>query len=153
MGDKMSENVINGINEGFKVNLGKEAAMELEDSYESIIFLFYNDNLVMMFDSKKKIWKFPSGEKEKHESALECAIRETFEKTGAILENAFPVGYYNTIKDEVVFKTAIYFGKVERFETRPEWCEAELVKLFDKLPQDVQDSKIYSIILDYIKSR
>lgn len=148
----MSENVENGTNVDFEVKLWNEASIKLEDSYESIIFLFYNDNLVMMFDSKRKVWKFPSGQKGKHESALECAIRETFEKTGAILENAFPLGYYIIMKDDIIYKTAIYLGKIERFETRPEWCEAELVKIFDKLPQDVLDDKIYNLVLEYIKS-
>lgn len=148
----MSENVENGTNVDFEVKLGNEASLKLEDSNESIIFLFYNDNLVMMFDSKRKVWKFPSGQKGKHENTLECAIRETFEKTGAILENAFPLGYYIIIKDDTPYKTAIYFGKVERFETRPEWCEAELVKIFDELPQDILDDKIYNLVLEYIKS-
>lgn len=152
MGDEMSENKTNGTNIEFEVKLGYKATLALEDLNESIIFLFYNNNLVMFFDSKKKVWKFPHGQKGKHENSLECVVRETFEKTGAILEDVLPIGYFMVNKGENIIKTAIYLGRVERFETRPEWSEAELVKLFDELPQDVLEYKIYNRILNYIKS-
>lgn len=149
----MSENMkINDIDGNVEVLLGEEAFLKLEDSYECIIFLFYNDNLVMTFDSKRKVWKFPSGQKGKHETTIECVTREAFEKTGAILENVFPIGYYIATKDNIMLKTAVFGGITSRFETRPEWCEADLVKLFDELPYDVSANKIYNMVLNYIKS-
>lgn len=150
----MSENVVvNGTDEDVEIYFKNEVISELEDLDESIIFIFYNDNLVMIFDSKKKVWEFPSGKKENNEATLECIKREAFEKAGAILESAFPIGFYTTMRDTDIIKRAIYFGKAVSFETRPEWCEAELVKLFDELPQDVSDKNIYSVVLDYIKSK
>lgn len=150
----MSDNVISGGTDENAVFYSKnEYVSEFKDLEESIIFIFYNDNLVMTFDSKKKVWEFPSGKKENNETMLECIYRLAFEKTGAILENALLIGYYATLKDSAILEKAIYFGKATRFETRPEWSEADLVKLFDELPQDAADKKIYSTILDYIKSK
>lgn len=148
----MNENVIDGGTEEEVVFYNKdEEISELEGIEENIIFIFYNDNLVMTFDSKKKVWEFPSGKKENNETMLECIYRVAFEKTGAILESAFPIGCYATLKDSAIVEKAIFFGKATRFETRPEWSEADLVKLFDELPQETADKIMYSTILDYIK--
>ncbi len=149
----VSEMTIDNIGEDIEVKLGNEESLQIEDSNESIVFLYYNDNLVMIFDSKRKAWAFPSGQREKGETTLECAIRETFEKAGAVLENAIPIGYYFIVKNNITFKTAIFFGKIRRFETRPEWSEADLVKLFDNLPQEILDNKIYNMVIDYIRTK
>ncbi len=149
----VGEITIDNIGEDIEVNLGNEESLDIEDSNESIVFLYYSNNLVMIFDSKRKVWAFPSGQREKEETTLECAIRETFEKTGAVLESVIPIGYYLVIKNNIISKTAIFFGKVRRFETRPEWSEADLVKLFDKPPKEVLDNKIYNMVLDYIRTK
>ncbi len=150
----MSGNVIvSGTDEGALIHFGNENILELEDLEESVIFIFYNNNLVMIFDSKKKTWKIPSGKKEKDETMLECMHREAFEKTGAILEDTSLIGYYTILRDTIAANKGIYFGKATRFETRTEWREADLVKLFDELPQDVEDKRIYSMVLEHIKSK
>jgi len=148
----MSENVVaNGLDEDYEIHFNIEKISEIENLDENVVFIFYNDNLVMIFDSKKKAWELPSGKKEGNETHLECIKREAFKKTGAILESAFPIGYYINRKDKPIVKKAIYYGKATRFETRTDWGEADLVKLFDELPQELLERNIYSIILNYIR--
>lgn len=150
----MSESVVaNSFDEDYEIHFNIEEISDIEDLDENIVFIFYNDNLVMVFDSKKKVWEFPSGKKEENETHLECVKREAFKKTGAILESAFPIGYYIDKRDKPITKKAIYFGKAARFEPRNEWGEVDLVKLFDELPQELREKNIYSIILDYIRSQ
>lgn len=124
-----------------------ENISEFEDLEESSIFIFYNSNLVMIFDSKMKTWIVPSGKKEKKETMVDCITREAFAKTGAILENVSLIGYYTVLEGVAAIKKGIYFGKVNRFEPRPEWSEVDLVKLFDELPLEVKDKKMYKMVL------
>lgn len=148
----MSGNIMtNDTDEDALIYFENENVSEVEDLEEGSIFIFYNSNLVMIFDSKRKIWVIPSGKKEKNETMVECITRETFERTGAILEIVFLIGSYTVLEGITPVKKGIYFGKASRFEPRPEWCEADLVKLFDELPQEVEDKKMYEMVLDYIK--
>ncbi|TAH63873.1 MAG: NUDIX domain-containing protein [Gottschalkiaceae bacterium] len=149
----MSESIsVDGVNESIEIKLGEGPSLEIKDTHECVVFIFYNSNIVMVFNSKKKLWEFPTGFKKQNETILDCAIRESFEKTGAIVDNIFPIGYYTISKEDIIHKTSIYIGNVSTFETRPEWCEAELVKLFDELPYDKAANQIYEVVLNYINS-
>ncbi len=135
------------------IYLENESVSEIEDFEEGCIFIFYKSNLVMIYDSKRRTWIIPSRKNEKKENMVECITRDAFEKTGAILDQIFLIGYYTVSEGDTAVKKGIYFGKTNRFEPRPEWREADLVKLFDELPQEVEDKKMYKLVLDYIKSK
>lgn len=143
---------ISGTNGDIEVNLTPEAAKDLEDSSGSIVFPFYDDKFIMTFHSTRKSWEFPAGRREEGESPLECAIREAFEETGAILENVVPLGYYTVKTKKGKQKTAIYMSGVERFEPKPSWSETDLVKIFDEIPDNVSyEDDVYKIVLKHIE--
>ena len=122
------------------------------DYTEVVIIPFYKNNFIMTYHSKRKGWEFPKGTKEENENLLQCAVRTTFEGTGAILSNIKPIGYYTLNKDNIGYSTIIYYGDVAIFEPKPRWSETDLVKLFDELPQNVShDYELYKLILKNLK--
>ncbi|WP_425449645.1 NUDIX hydrolase [Dethiothermospora halolimnae] len=144
---------ITGVNGDIKIDFTSDGVKDLEDAHGSIVFTFYNGKYVMTYHNKRKGWEFPKGKREKGETPLECALRETLEETGAILASIEPLGYYNVTSDSGVFKTAIYKAEVDRFETKPRWSETDLVKLFDILPDNLSfKDDVYKITLEYIRS-
>lgn len=146
----MSDNTnMNRIN---KIEINKEASLNTNNSDRSIIFLFYNKNLVMIYNSIKKVWEFPLCKKKDNETIIECIERETYRQTGAIIKSIVSLGYFLENEDGLTKKTTIYLGDVHRFETRSEWSEGHLVKLFDELPENVLDNNLYELVLSYIKS-
>lgn len=143
---------ISGTNGDIEINLTPEAAKDLFDSSGSIVFPFYNDKFIMTFHSTRKSWEFPAGRREEGESPLECALRESFEETGAILENVIPLGYYVVRAKEGIKKTAIFMSDVERFEPKPSWSETDLVKLFDEIPDNISyEDDVYKIVMRHIE--
>ncbi|WP_427340087.1 NUDIX domain-containing protein [Caloranaerobacter sp. DY30410] len=144
---------IKGRNGDIKIFLSEEAKNNLEDSNGVLVVLFYNENLVMTYHPKRRGWEFPAGTREEGETVLECAIRETYEATGAELLEIQSIGYYTVQKEDEILKYAIFIGEVEKFNPKPRWSETDLVKLFDKLPENISyDDDVYSIIIDYIKN-
>ena len=142
---------IDGTNGDIEIFLGKDSIVQLDDSDGSIVFTFYEGKYVMTYHPKRKGWEFPAGRREENETAVECAKRETFEETGAILSEAIPLGYYLVSKHNNVFKTAIFMSDVDKFEPKPHWSETDLVKLFEELPKNISyKDDVYKIVLEYI---
>ncbi|MBS4537809.1 NUDIX domain-containing protein [Clostridium sp. D2Q-11] len=129
--------------------------LNIDEEYRgAIVIPFYGDKFVMTYHPGRKGWEFPGGKQEENENLLQCAIRETFEETGAILSKLNPIGYYRIIKGENSFKTLVYIGEIAIFEPKPRWSETDLVKLFDELPENISfDDDIYKIIIDHIKTK
>lgn len=141
-----------GKNGDIEINLTPEAAKDLEDSSGSIVFPFYDDKFIMTFHSTRKSWEFPAGRREEGESPLECALRESFEETGAILMDVIPLGYYTVKTKDGNKKTAIYMSDVERFEPKPSWSETDLVKIFDEIPDNISyEDDVYKIVMNHIE--
>ncbi len=143
---------INGTNGDIEINLSPQAIQKLDDSCGSIVFPFYNSKFIMTYHIKRKGWEFPAGSREGGETPIECAVRETFEETGALISNIIAIGYYTVDINNEKRKTAIYSADVERFEPKPRWSETDLVKIFDELPENISYSDdVYKIVLDHIR--
>lgn len=143
---------IKGTNGDIQINLSPEAPKDLDDSFASIVFPFYDGKFIMTFHITRKGWEFPAGQREEGESPLECAIREAFEETGAILKNVVPLGYYTVETKNGKKKTAIYRSDVERFEPKPSWSETDLVKIFDEIPDNISfKDDVYDIVINHIE--
>lgn len=144
---------IKGHSGDIKIYLSEEVKNNLEDSNGALLVPFYNGNLVMTYHPRRRGWEFPAGIREEGETILECATRETYEQTGAELSEIRPIGYYTVQRENEIFKYAIFVGKVEKFNPKPRWSETDLVKLFDRLPENISyDDDVYSIIIDYIEN-
>ncbi|WP_052045237.1 NUDIX domain-containing protein [Caloranaerobacter azorensis] len=143
---------IRGRNGDIKIFLSDEAKNDLKDSDGVLVILFYNGNLVMTYHPKRRGWEFPLGTREEDETVLDCVIRKAYEATGAELFKVQSIGYYIIQEENETLKYAIFVGKVEKFTPKPRWSETDLVKLFDKLPENISDdNNVYGIIIDYIK--
>ncbi|WP_162138476.1 NUDIX domain-containing protein, partial [Caldisalinibacter kiritimatiensis] len=85
---------IKGTNGDIEINFTQDAVNSLSDSDSSLVFPFYKGNFVMSYHLKRQGWEIPAGIREKEETPEECAIREAYEETGAILDKLKPLGYY-----------------------------------------------------------
>ena len=142
---------IRGDNGEIEIDFTKESIEDLSNFDGSLVITFYNGNYVMTYHPKRNGWEFPAGSRKGEETSEECAKRETFEETGAILKTLEPIGIYTIKSKEKIFKTIIFIGDVERFEPKPHWSETNLVKLFDSLPNKVSYSDdVYKIVLHKI---
>lgn len=62
------------------------------------------ENTVLMVKGRKSgKWSFPKGHKNRGESYLDCALRETEEETGVVLKNHIPVGFSRLSVGEYFF--------------------------------------------------
>ena len=51
----MSESIsVDGVNDSIEIKLGEGPSLEIKDTHECVVFIFYNSNIVMVFNSKKK---------------------------------------------------------------------------------------------------
>ena len=62
----------------------------------------YN-TILLVRGRKSNKWSFPKGHKERGETYLECAIRETAEEAGIALDNYIPVAYQRLSVGEYYF--------------------------------------------------
>ncbi|RKD31547.1 NUDIX domain-containing protein [Thermohalobacter berrensis] len=143
---------VKGVNGNILIDFTEEAVENIDDANGSLVIPYYKGNIVMTYHLKRKGWEFPAGKKEEGETIVECALRETYEETGAILTNIKPLGYYLVKNEQHEFKIAIFIGQVNEFETKPRWSETDLVKLFDELPENISyNDDVYEIVLNYIR--
>lgn len=143
---------IKGTNGDIEINFTEKAINDVKEFKGSLVVPFYKENFVMSYHSRRKGWELPAGHREKGETAEECAIRETFEETGAILCDLKRIGYYIIKNKDGEHKIIIFVSNVEKFETKPYWSETGLVKLFDEIPEDISyNDDVYKIIFEYVK--
>ncbi|KNF10153.1 ADP-ribose pyrophosphatase [Gottschalkia purinilytica] len=142
----------NSARDNIDINLSKGSIENIGDCNGSIVFLFYNNGLVMAFNPKRKVWEFPFGKIQSGETLEECAIREAFEEAGAVITNIKALGYYTLKRKGGKDKIAIFSADVERFEPKPVWSETDLVKIFDTLPENIScKNNVYKTVIKYIK--
>lgn len=134
-----------------EILLNKEGIDLIDNSSGSLVYAFFKGKFVMSWHPGRKGWEIPAGRIIKVETAECCAKREVFEETGAIINKLIPLGVYTITKNKNKKITAVYTADIEKFETKPDWSETGIVKLFDELPEKLSyDDLIYENILHYI---
>lgn len=108
------------------------------------MMLVDGDKVLLVRQSYVRGWQFPGGGVEPGETALEAAIRETFEETGLqVIGNAKLHGVFHndsglSIRDHVCFYVTPQFEQVREF--RP---NAEIVEIAwfsrHQLPEEMND--------------
>jgi len=59
--------------------------------------------ILLVLGRKSNKWSFPKGHKNRGETYIECAIRETFEEAGICLDAHVPIGYQRLSVGEYYF--------------------------------------------------
>ncbi|WP_329609975.1 NUDIX domain-containing protein [Microaerobacter geothermalis] len=104
---------------------------------------------VVMTNHKIRGLELPGGKMEEGEIPVQAAIRETFEETGAVLEEIKWIGQYQVYQrnGEGLLIKSIYLGQVEYFMPLPPDSEALGYEIFHDKPQ-VEEPKFSFIVKD-----
>ena len=106
----------------------------------------YNDKWLLT-EHKERGLEFPGGKVDISESAVEGAIREVKEETGAIIENIDYIGqYYVKGKNDRVIKN-IYYAQIKELLNQDSYFETNGPVLLDAIPTNVKQNKSFSFIM------
>ena len=61
------------------------------------------NNVLLVKGRKSNKWSFPKGHKNRGETYIDCATRETHEETGIVLNNLIPIGFQRLSIGEYYF--------------------------------------------------
>lgn len=115
------------------------------------VILIYEDRLIMAYHPYRKGWEFPGGKLEPRESLQQCAVREVWEETGALLSELQLLGTYRVEGNDYLIHSAIYLGKVKSLEKLPIQSEMEKIGIFKRLPENLSfPDHVYRIVLEHI---
>lgn len=114
-----------------------------------LVFAFYKNQLLLT-KHKKRGWELPGGKREKDESPISAAIRETYEETGAELSAIKHIAQYRieSPSAEIQIKT-IYLADVWCFHDLPNGFETDAIKLVSELPtsESIKNDPYFSPLL------
>lgn len=107
------------------------------------------DQYLLCYNTWRKQWELPAGQREDDESPKQCAVRELYEETGQLVEELEFKGLLkvkNLLNGEIKYNP-VYFSTVERllpFQTNCEPSEIRLWNLIEPLSYvDEVDLKIF----------
>lgn len=107
------------------------------------------DQYLLCYNTWRKQWELPAGQREDYETSKQCAARELYEETGQLVEELEFKGLLkvkNVLNGEVKYNP-VYFSTVERllpFQTNFETSEIRLWDLIEPLSYvDEVDLKIF----------
>lgn len=111
-----------------------------------------DDKYLLCYNTLRKQWELPAGQRETNETPKDCAIRELYEETGQRVLNIEFKGLLkvkNVIKDEIKYNP-VYFATLEKlqpFQKNNETSEIQLWDLEQKIGHiDEVDLKIFDFI-------
>ncbi|GAA0500344.1 nucleoside triphosphatase YtkD [Virgibacillus sp. MSP4-1] len=91
--------------------------------------------------------EFPGGKVEEGEKAEDAAEREVYEETGGIISNLKYIGqYFVDGKGGEVIKN-VYYAEVDQLIKQPTYFETDGPVLLDTLPEDIQESSLFSFMM------
>lgn len=115
------------------VRLSFEAAFSQPAGYVLVI-PFYQGKLLLT-KHRKRGWEVPGGTIEPKELAIQAAIRETYEETGAEIDAIEWIGQYViTGVDKGPMVKSVYIARVGRLHPLPPDFETEAVRICDEPP-------------------
>lgn len=112
-----------------------------------------DDKYLLCYNTWRKQWELPAGQREKNETAKDCAIRELYEETGQIVSDLEFKGLLkvkNLSNDEVKYNP-IYYTTLEELQPFQKNDETSEIKLWDLKEQVGYIDEVDIKIFDYIK--
>jgi 8-oxo-dGTP diphosphatase len=110
------------------------------------------EKYLLCYNTLRKQWELPAGQREEDETPKECALRELYEETGQkVLDLEFKglLKVKNTVNGNIKFNP-IYFTTIEKLQPFKENQETSLIKLWDKNEEIGYIDSVDIKILDYI---
>lgn len=111
-----------------------------------------NDKYLVCYNTWRKQWELPAGQREENETPKACAIRELYEETGQKVSNLEFKGLLkvrNLTNDEIKYNP-VFFTTLELLQPFRENCETSEIRLWD-LNEDIGYVDAVDIkVFDYI---
>lgn len=101
----------------------------------------------LLTEHKERGLEFPGGNVEEGESAVQGAIREVKEETGALIDQMSYVGqYFVNGKKKPVIKN-IYFAQIQKLFKQETYYETKGPVLLDEIPNNIKTNDSFSFIM------
>lgn len=112
-----------------------------------------DDKYLLCYNTLRKQWELPAGQREKNETPKECAIRELFEETGQSVSKIDFKGLLkvrNVISGEIKYNP-VYFTTLEKLQPFQKNNETSEILLWDLEQQIDYIDEIDIKVFDFIK--
>lgn len=112
-----------------------------------------DDKYLLCYNTLRKQWELPAGQREENETPKDCAIRELYEETGqsvSKLEFKGLLKVKNIISDEIKYNP-VYFTILEKLQPFQKNNETSEIELWDLKQQIGYIDEVDIRIFDYIK--
>ncbi|MCM3639076.1 NUDIX hydrolase [Sporosarcina luteola] len=129
---------------------------EIYDYYRlagSFAVIKCDEKFLLCYNTWRKQWELPAGNREENETPKECAIRELYEETGQIVSDLEFKGLLkvkNLSNDEVKYNP-IYFNTLDELQPFQENSETSVIKLWNLKELVGYVDEVDIKIFDYIK--
>ncbi len=130
---------------GLKVELAFEKRFFNMESHHVLVICRYKDKWLLT-QHKKRGLEFPGGKREKGETLIEAAIRETFEETGGVIDEPVFVGEYK-VHDQSPFVKTIFYAEAREVIMKDDYLETFGCKLWEGELADMQTHPEFSFIM------
>lgn len=113
----------------------------------------YDDKYLLCYNSLRKQWEVPAGQREENETPKDCAIRELYEETGqrvSDLEFKGLLKVKNLSSNEIKYNP-VYFTTLKRLQPFQKNDETSEILLWNLSEQIGYIDEVDSKLLDYIK--
>ncbi|SEQ34624.1 8-oxo-dGTP diphosphatase [Piscibacillus halophilus] len=112
-----------------------------------------NNKYLICYNTLRKQWELPAGQREENETPKACAIRELYEETGqnvSDLEFKGLLKVKNVTKNEIKYNP-VYFTTLEKLQPFQKNNETSAINLWDLKQQIGYIDEVDIKIFDYIK--
>ncbi|WP_405096793.1 NUDIX domain-containing protein [Oceanobacillus sp. FSL H7-0719] len=111
-----------------------------------------DDKYLLCYNTLRKQWELPAGQREKNETPKDCAIRELYEETGQSISDIEFKGLLkvkNIISNEIKYNP-VYFTTLEKLQPFQKNSETSELQLWDLKKQIGYMDKVDIKVFDYI---
>lgn len=112
-----------------------------------------DDKYLLCYNTLRKQWELPAGQREKNETPKDCAIRELYEETGQSVSELLFRGLLkvkNIISGEIKYNP-VYFTTLEKLQPFHKNNETSEILLWDLKQQIGYIDEVDIKVFDYIK--
>lgn len=92
-----------------------------------------NDRYLICYNTWRKQWEIPAGQREPNETPKDCAMRELYEETGQVVTNLNFKGLLKAknIANEEIKYNPVYYAVIEKLQSFQKNNETSEIKLWD----------------------